>query len=123
MTRLRVAAYRRYILERKIQHRLLMKAQAIRKAVYDYIMKVRMTHARRNYLFDRRQCHAKKQVLHALWGHYNIHKRRRAMARAHGAWCRAMRYRAIQVRYIHAVMRGANKMSVVRHYRIHAFNL
>jgi len=123
MTRLRAIAYRAYIHERKVQHMLLMRARAVRRAVFDYIMKVRLLHARRNYLFDRRQCHMKREKLNALWGKHNVHYRRRAQARSHAAWCRAMKYRAVQVRYIHYVMRGAHKMNVVHHYRKLAFNL
>merc|ERR1740117_2615741 len=51
--------------EAATQKAALIKAQAIRKAVHDYIMKVRLQHAVRNHKFDITQCKAAKN-LHAL---------------------------------------------------------
>merc|ERR1712166_826323 len=60
------------------QRAALLKAQAIRKAVHDYIMKVRLQHAVRNYKFDLTQCRAAKKNLHALWGQHSLKSRKNA---------------------------------------------
>merc|ERR1711937_452948 len=44
--------------EAAAQRAALLKAQAIRRAVHDYIMKVRLQHAVRNQKFDLTQCRA-----------------------------------------------------------------
>merc|ERR1711957_248139 len=77
------------------------KAQAIRKAVHDYIMKVRLQHAVRNHKFDITQCKAAKKNLHALWGQHSLKSRKTAMKAARRNWCRAASTRMAQAIKLH----------------------
>jgi len=105
------------------QRAALLKAQAIRKAVHDYIMKVRLQHAVRNYKFDLTQCRAAKKTLHALYGQHSLKSRKNAMRAARRNWCRASSTRIAQIRSLHLVIKGKLSMNKVHSLRKHAFNL
>merc|ERR1712195_189728 len=101
----------------------LIKAQAIRKAVHDYIMKVRLQHAVRNHKFDITQCKAAKKNLHALWGQHSLKSRKTAMKAARRNWCRAASTRMAQIKALHLVIKGKLTMKKVHSLRKAAFGL
>jgi hypothetical protein len=109
--------------EAAAQKAALIKAQAIRKAVHDYIMKVRLQHAVRNYKFDLTQCRAAKKNLHALWGQHSLKSRKNAMRAARRNWCRAASTRMAQIKALHLVIKGKLSMRKVHSLRKLAFNL
>merc|ERR1712166_49351 len=93
--------------EAAAQKAALIKAQAIRKAVHDYIMKVRLQHAVRNHKFDLTQCKAAKT----------------AMKAARRNWCRAASTRMAQIKALHLVIKGKLTMKKVHSLRKAAFGL
>ena len=109
--------------EAAAQRAALLKAQAIRKAVHDYIMKVRLQHAVRNHKFDLTQCKAAKKNLHALWGQHSLKSRKAAMRAARKNWCRAASTRNSQIKALQLVVKGKLTMSKVHTLRKSAFNL
>merc|ERR1712195_78211 len=109
--------------EAATQKAALIKAQAIRKAVHDYIMKVRLQHAVRNHKFDITQCKAAKKNLHALWGQHSLKSRKTAMKAARRNWCRAASTRMAQIKALHLVIKGKLTMKKVHSLRKAAFGL
>lgn len=109
--------------EAAAQRAALLKAQAIRRAVHDYIMKVRLQHAVRNQKFDLTQCKAAKKNLHALWGKHSLKSRKAAMRAARRNWCRAASTRMAQIKALHLVIKGKVSMRKVHSLRRTAFNL
>merc|ERR1712166_404896 len=103
--------------EAATQKAALIKAQAIRKAVHDYIMKVRL------HKFDITQCKAAKKNLHALWGQHSLKSRKTAMKAARRNWCRAASTRMAQIKALHLVIKGKLTMKKVHTLRKFAFNL
>merc|ERR1740133_99521 len=99
--------------EAATQKAALIKAQAIRKAVHDYIMKVRLQHAVRNHKFDITQCKAAKKNLHALWGQHSLKSRKTAMKAARRNWCRAASTSMAQIKALHLVIKGKLTMKKV----------
>merc|ERR1712195_319022 len=109
--------------EAAAQKAAVIKAQAIRKAVHDYIMKVRLQHAVRNHKFDLTQCKAAKKNLHALWGQHSLKSRKTAMKAARRNWCRAASTRMAQIKALHLVIKGKLTMKKVHSLRKAAFGL
>jgi hypothetical protein len=109
--------------EAAAQRAALLKAQAIRKAVHDYIMKVRLQHAVRNHKFDNTQCKSAKKNLHALWGQHSLKSRKAALRAARRNWCRAASTRMAQIKALHLVVKGKLTMRKVHSLRKSAFNL
>jgi len=109
--------------EAAAQRAALLKAQAIGRAVHDYIMKVRLQHAVRNQKFDLTQCKAAKKNLHALWGKHSLKSRKADMRAARRNWCRAASTRMAQIKALHLVMKGKVSMRKVHSLRRAAFNL
>merc|ERR1711865_312196 len=105
------------------QKAALLKAQAIRKAVHDYIMKVRLQHAVRNHKFDVTQCKAAKKNLHALWGQHSLKSRKSAMKAARKNWCGAASTRNAQIKALQLVVKGKLTMEKVHELRKKAFEL
>merc|ERR1712166_370826 len=65
------------------QRAALLKAQAIRKAVHDYIMKVRLQHAVRNYKFDLTRCRASSTRIAQIRSLHLVIKGKLSMSKVH----------------------------------------
>jgi hypothetical protein len=98
--RLRETAHHFMMTQREIQMKHVIKAKAIRLAVHHYIMKVRSSHAHRNFLFDTKQCKQMKHTLHGLYGKHDLASRQAAMHKARAFWCAAASCRQVQMAMI-----------------------